>query len=264
LEREHGRRGRHHKRAGGDEALPPGAHARVVRAHVRAGIDMTASGDASDTQRVDALSDGVFAIAMTLLGAELQIAPRHAGSLGDALLAAWPSYLSFLMSFTTIAIIWVNHHRLFLRIRKIDHSLLIYNGLLLMITTMIPFTTRILADNINSRTEHHTATFLYSAVLCGLTGVFNLLWRHAAKGARLLDRAVEPRLIARISRQYGFGPVFYAVSCGLALVNPWVSLAADFLIALFFALPVWNLGMAAALRSDAARPGRTDEGGPSR
>jgi uncharacterized membrane protein len=225
---------------------------------------MTASGDASDTQRVDALSDGVFAIAMTLLGAELQIAPLHAGPLGDAILAAWPSYLSFLMSFTTIAIIWVNHHRLFLRIRRVDHLLLIYNVLLLMVTTVIPFVTRILSDNMKSNTEHHTATFIYSAVLCGLTGVFNLLWRHAARGARLLDRAVEPWLIERINRQYGFGPVFYAVSCGMALVNPWVSLAADFLIAIFFALPVWSLGRAEALRSDAARTARTDEGGPAR
>jgi hypothetical protein len=101
--------------------------------------------------------------------------------------------------------------------------------------------TRVLADHMQSRTEQRTAAVLYSGVLCGLTAVFNLLWRHAAADNLLIDKAIEPRLIERINRQYGFGPVFYAVSAALALVNPWASLAANFLIAIFFALPVWSL-----------------------
>jgi uncharacterized membrane protein len=220
---------------------------------------MIARGDASETQRVDALSDGVFAIAMTLLGAELTITPTHTGSLAAALLAAWPSYVSFLMSFITIAIIWVNHHRLFMNIRKVDHTLMMYNGLLLMVTTVLPFVTRVLAEHMTEENERRTATLLYGGILCGLASIFNLLWRHAALGTRLLDHAIEPRLIARINRQYGFGPVFYAVSCGLALVNPWVSLGADFLIAIFFALPVWSLGRALAPQPGARMPG-DDEG----
>jgi uncharacterized membrane protein len=205
---------------------------------------VSARGDASETLRIDALSDGVFAIAMTLLGAELEIPPTHEAPLAAELVAAWPAYVSFLMSFITIAIIWINHHRLFMHIHKVDHVLLVYNGLLLMLTTTLPFITRVLAQHMTSPSEQRTAVIVYGGSLCGLASIFNLLWRHAGVGTRLLDDAVDARWIARINRQYGFGPVFYAASCALALVNPWASLAADFLIAIYFALPVWSLGQA--------------------
>jgi uncharacterized membrane protein len=101
--------------------------------------------EAKETGRLEAFSDGVFAIAITLLILEIKV--PHAQELGPgtglgaALLRLWPSYLAFVTSFATILGMWVHHHRLFTHIRRIDHTFLFWNGLLLFLVTVVPFPT---------------------------------------------------------------------------------------------------------------------------
>ena len=96
--------------------------------------------DEKETGRLEAFSDGVFAIAITLLILEIHV-PKEVekGGLAPALLAEWPSYLAFVSSFAIIGIMWINHHRMFEFVRRIDQTLLLLNGLLLLAITFIPF-----------------------------------------------------------------------------------------------------------------------------
>src|ERR1700759_1438633 len=96
--------------------------------------------------RLEAFSDGVFAIAITLLVLDLGVPEPGSGSLGHELLAQWPSYASYVISFLTIGIIWINHHAAFGRLRVVDHSILIWNLALLMTVSVLPFTTRLMAE----------------------------------------------------------------------------------------------------------------------
>ena len=123
---------------------------------------------ATETARIEAFSDGVFAIAITLLVLDLKV-PRglaEGRTLADALLAQWPAYLAFASSFMTILIMWVNHHRIFTLVGQSDERLLFYNGLLLMGVTVVPFPTSLVAEycatTVSAR-PHSSKTRLSSA-----------------------------------------------------------------------------------------------------
>jgi uncharacterized membrane protein len=142
-----------------------------------------------ETGRVEAFSDGVFAIAITLLVLNIQV-PHDlpAGkSLANALIDQWPTYLAFVTSFATIGIMWINHHRLFAHIRRSDNPLLVLNGLLLIGITLVPFPTALLAAYIGHPDEQ-VAALVYGGTLVVIAICFNLLWLYASRGKRLLDR----------------------------------------------------------------------------
>ena len=107
-----------------------------------------------DMNRLNNLSDGVFAIAMTLLALELRVPRGTDGAhLAHELLELWPSYAAFLTSFVTIGIIWLNHHRLFALIRCVDSRLLLCNTLLLLIVTAVSFPTSLVAEYVTMIVE---------------------------------------------------------------------------------------------------------------
>jgi uncharacterized membrane protein len=193
---------------------------------------------ASDTARIEAFSDGVFAIAITLLVLDLKV-PRDVadgGSLARALLAQWPAYLAFLTSFMTILIMWVNHHRMFSLIGRSDDRLLLYNGLLLMGVTLVPFPTSLVAEYLRHDGQR-TAAIVYNATFIVIAVCFNLLWRTAAVEDRLLHPQADREAVQAIFDAYRYGPVWYVVAFGLAFVNVTVSLALNLGLALYFAAP---------------------------
>lgn len=196
---------------------------------------------ASETARVEAFSDGVFAIAITLLILEIRV-PTHDAlaergvPLARALLEQWPSYFAFLTSFLTIGIMWLNHHRLFTLIRRADHTLILLNLLLMLGVTFVPFPTALLAEHLTGP-DAHIAAAVYSGTFVGVAIVFNVLWRYAATGMRLIGRDVDPGAVDAQTKQYVFGPVVYLAAFLLAWVSVMASVALNFAIALFFALP---------------------------
>jgi uncharacterized membrane protein len=191
-----------------------------------------------ETARVEAFSDGVFAIAITLLVLDLHIPTGlpPGTRLSDALLSQWPTYLGFLSSFATVGIIWINHHRMFTLIHRSDHTLLILNGLLLLGITFVPFPTALVAAYL-AQPDEQTAVFVYVATFILISICFNLLWGYASHGGHLLDPRVEPEAVSAITRQYRFGPLLYGIAFLLAWLQPTVGMGFTLLLALYFAIP---------------------------
>lgn len=193
----------------------------------------------NETGRVEAFSDGVLAIVITLLVLELQV-PRGLTSeaaLGAALAHEWPAYFAFLTSFATVGIMWVNHHRLFTLIGRVDHWLLMLNLLLLLTICVVPFPTAIVAEYLGSEGAR-TATLVLGGVFVLTAIVFNALWRYASHGRRMIADHVPQDVIDAQTRQYHLGPLFYFASLLLAIVSPLLSVGVNLAMAVFFALPL--------------------------
>jgi uncharacterized membrane protein len=207
----------------------------------------------SETARVEAFSDGVFAIAITLLILDVKV-PREmvsSAALTRALHDAWPSFFAFLTSFAVIGIMWLNHHRLFTLIRRSDHTLIVLNLLLLLGVTFVPFPTALLAEYLGHPGERVAALF-YNGTFVGLSIVFNGLWHYASQGRRLLGENCTPEMAEQQTRQYRYGPLMYAAALAVAFVSVGLSVALDLGLAVFFALPLRGSGPAPPARTSVA------------
>lgn len=192
-----------------------------------------------ETGRVEAFSDGVFAIAVTLLVLDLKV-PKPDDLAGRPLAAAlahqWPSFLAYLTSFATILVMWVNHHILFTRIRRTDQLFLFLNGFLLLLVTFVPFPTDLVAEHLRGGGEPaRTAGLVYSGTYVLLAVAFNGLWRYASSGGRLVDHRIAQERIDEITRQYAPGIPMYLVATGLVFISVAASIALCLAMALFFA-----------------------------
>lgn len=189
------------------------------------------------TSRLEAFSDGVFAIAMTLLVLEVRVPPAGPGAppLWSALLRQWPAYLGYVTSFATIGIMWINHHLNFTVIRRTDHSLLVLNGLLLLGVTFLPFPTGLVAAYVGHPGER-VAAAVYAGTFLFIAVIWNVMWRYASTRGHLLGRDVDPERIAAITRAYNPGALCYLVAFAAAFVSALASLAIIAALALYFAL----------------------------
>src|SRR5712691_5287703 len=198
--------------------------------------------DEKNTNRLEAFSDCVFAVAITLLVLNIKVPGMDSASkpldedLWRQLFKEWPLLVAYVTSFATIGIMWINHHRLFTHIKRTDTGLLLLNLLLLLIIVFILVPTALLAEYIVLPIDH-VAAIIYSGTNVVLAICFNLLWRYASYHNRFLGKNVDTRAVAAISRQYMFGPLLYLVAFGLAWFNTPASLVLNFMLALFFALP---------------------------
>ena len=169
-----------------------------------------------ETGRVEAFSDGVFAIAITLLVLEFKVPHLEGASNRDvwhALAALWPSLVAFLASFAAILIMWINHHGLFRMIHRVDSPLLYVNGLLLLLVTFVPFPTAVLAEYLGHSGEGAAAGF-YCLTFVFVSLAFNAWW-HTATTRGLLKRHVTTRHVARIRTAYRLGLLVYVAAAGL-------------------------------------------------
>ena len=200
----------------------------------------------SDTARIEAFSDGGFAIAITLLIIEVHVPAReHAETLGHELLRIWPSYLGYLTSFLTIGVMWINHHYVFELIDRVDRTMLLLNTLLLMLIAFVPFPTAVLAQFVETGGAR-AAAVLYGATLTLTALTYFAWWRYASAGRRLMAEQVPDEVIDDITRAYTPGALLYGGAALVAFVQPWVSAALYLGIALFYALPLaqWRARLA--------------------
>jgi len=191
-----------------------------------------------ETVRVEAFSDGVFAIAMTLLALELRVPHGTPGSkLGEELLELWPSYAAFLTSFITIGIIWLNHHRLFALVARVDSRLLLCNTLLLLVVTALSFPTSLVAEYLGHEGER-VAAVTYAAMFLLLSLSFNLMWWRirAAKHPRLLGVPDDDPEVLDLHAAYRFGSVPYLACVGIALINATAAVAMILALAIYWAI----------------------------
>jgi uncharacterized membrane protein len=215
------------------------------------GDNASASESYTGTERILAFSDGVFAIAITLL--VLDLVPPHVGhGVVQKLLDAWPNYLSYALSFFIIGILWANHHQMFTQIKRSNHMFLLINIVFLMWVAALPFPTALLAEGLShydavgrqAVVAIYTGMFLVGALL------FNLEWWYAIYHGRLLGEGADPEAVKRTpplgltaqraahlaARSYYIGPVAYLVDLALWFVSIEASLGLFFALALFYAV----------------------------
>lgn len=185
--------------------------------------------------RLEAFSDGVLAIVITLLVLELKTphleAANDAGEALTALLALAPKFLGYLLSFFFVAVFWINHHRFFRLIRQVDNGLLWLNILLLLALSFVPFPTAMIGEYPGNATG--LAIFALVLMTAGLA--FNLMWRHA-RLRQLYHAGVSPALVAQAAARGLVGPALYALAAVLAFVLPPAAWALFVAIPLFYAM----------------------------
>lgn len=200
----------------------------------------------SDTRRIESFSDGVFAIAVTLLVLEIKVPSQQVVNefgLALSLISIWPSYLAFATSFVTILVIWAHHHWIFSLIKRADHLLVYLNGLLLLVVTFVPFPTGLLAEYL-LHPEARVAAGFYTGTFFLISLSFDILWIHVSAGNRLLvtqEIAMDQSSSARITLHYRLGSLLYLGAFGLSFWSEILSVASCLLLALFFAIDAWPL-----------------------
>jgi uncharacterized membrane protein len=179
------------------------------------------------TGRLEAFSDGVFAIAITLLALELKVPHLEAGHITSSALAAaldaeWPSYFAFVTSFFTVLIMWVHHHLIFKLVRRTDVTLLFANGFLLMLITVVPFPTAVVSEYLRTPAAP-AACMVYAGFFVLISiGFWILLW--AAFRRSVLDPEASDATVERLRRSYRLGPPLYLSATAAAPFSPWLAM----------------------------------------
>jgi len=200
--------------------------------------DPGSKSDQRDTFRIETLSDGVFAIAITLLVLDIKVPKLENQHLGEALLAQWPSYLAYFLSFLVLGIVWANHHNMFKYIRYTDQALLILNILFLLVVSFTPFPTALLAAYVENPDEKHVAAIVYTGT-AALVGLFFFLLRWYAFGNyRLIDSSLEKPVVQRMLWRSLVAPIFCLLALLISLITVEVSLGIYFIVMLFYAFPL--------------------------
>jgi uncharacterized membrane protein len=197
--------------------------------------------DTTQINRLEAFSDGVFAIAITLLVLELRLPQStdtgEGGRLLTHLLELWPTYLAYITSFITIGIMWANHHAMFQIIRRTDRNLLMLNVILLMFITFFNFPTVVVAEYFQAP-DGRIAALFYSGTLFVIGIFFNVTWWYAARNPHLLDPQFDQGRSAALTRQYSIGTTLYLIAFVLAFFSVTASVGMCLLLAVFFAFPL--------------------------
>jgi uncharacterized membrane protein len=184
------------------------------------------------SSRLETFSDGVFAIAATLLILNVHADGPH---LGHALTRAWPSYAAYAVSFVTIGIMWVNHHGVFAQIDKVDRTFLMINVFFLMSIAFVPFPTVLVAEHLRDA-NLKVAALTYGFTLTITATLYNFLWLYASGRRRLLRDDADPRVVSGITRSYLPGPFIYLAAALIAFWKSSVSVALFAVIAAFYML----------------------------
>ncbi len=188
--------------------------------------------------RIETFSDGVFAIAATLLVLEIKVPSAAGHSLSHELGRLWPSFAAFVVSFFTIGIIWVNHHALYDRIKECTRTLMFLNLFLLLWVSFIPFPTALVAGYLRDGTAagQHLAAAFYAAtfLLMGLT--FFLSYYYAGR-KKLLSEELTLVQVRALLRRNAVGQLGYAAAIGVAFVSAPASLAISGLVAAYYVHP---------------------------
>ena len=184
-----------------------------------------------ETARLEAFSDGVFAVAITLLVLDLVKVPEappgevlSAASLAAALGRQWPGYVAFVLSFLTILVMWVNHHSMFRMIQKTDPALMFANGALLLLVTLVPFPTALLAEFLTEPAGPAAAAF-YGGLFVLISLGFITLWWTAAFRRNLLWPDVTRERLRRRWRANLVGFPLYSLAFLGAFVSPYLTVA---------------------------------------
>ena len=186
--------------------------------------------------RVVFFSDAVFAITVTLLVLEIR-PPTDYTNLLHGLVALWPSYLAYALTFLFIGQVWANHHVMFDHIRAADRVILLLNTLLLMMVAFLPFTTSVLAGALRSGHGLRTAAVLYGIAFDATALTFNAVWQYACRH-RLLQETLDPADATAIGRRFRLALAWLTIGALLGLLIPVLGVAVIAAFNVFYWLPI--------------------------
>jgi uncharacterized membrane protein len=198
------------------------------------------SSKGGDSSRIESFSDNVFGFALTLLVLTIKVPTIPPGDQPGYLLQQlgeqWPSYVTYVLSFVTVLLMWINHHVMFQRVQIADHALMFLNGMMLLPVTLVPFPTSLLAVFIrHPQARYAAALFAGSFVL--MAGSYNLVWNHIT---RINQReGVEEDLVVLRHRTKKIRLVFwlYIAAFVIAFIEPRACIGFCFLLAIYLSLP---------------------------
>ena len=193
---------------------------------------------ATDTGRVEAFSDAVLAVAITILALEMGTPAHHHDALFPALLHQWPVYLGYLISFAYIGVIWLNHHQAFTRIRTVDRGLHAANLALLFTTAALPFPTGVLSDTLQEQlasSDVRTAVALYALIAAAMCASWLWIYTHLTRHPAILDTSAEPHYVPHGQLRAAIGIASYLLGGALGwLITPTIALAVFLLLPAFY------------------------------
>lgn len=189
------------------------------------------------TNRLEAFSDGVFAVAITLLVLELNVPSGN--HLWHQLADEWPSFAAFAVSFWVIGIIWVNHHSVIDHIGRANRTVLFLNLLLLFAVVFIPFSTALIAEHLKSGEDEEAAAAVYAISFTLMSVGFGALWTYIVSPRRRAELAVEisDQEIRIRTRRFTVGNLIYPLAIGISFISPAVVLIVIGLLAVYYAIP---------------------------
>ena len=193
----------------------------------------------TDTARVEAFSDGVFAIALTLLVLELAVPEIDKGSFVAQLKHEWPAYLAYIAAFLNIASIWINHHDLFTRVSRVNIQVIVANLGVLFVSSLFPWPTAVLGaawttSELPMRHDQITACILYAIVGLGVPVAMGLLYAYLGRKPALLESSNEVAYMKSGFRRSTFSLAIYPMAAALSFVAPVISLVLFAIVPLFF------------------------------
>jgi len=185
--------------------------------------------------RVEAFSDGVFAIAITLL--VLTIAqPANYRDLGNQLWDRWPSLAAYVVTFFVIGVMWLNHHSIFGYLERIDRPLVYLNLLLLLTVVFLPYPTGVLGEALRRGEGTKVAAVVYAVTMAVNAYCWAALWLYASSGRRLLHEGFPEAQRRSATMAFTAGSVVYTFSIAIALINAYALLAFHFLAVVYYAV----------------------------
>jgi uncharacterized membrane protein len=191
----------------------------------------------SGTARLETFSDGVFAVAATLLVLEFTVNHHSKSDLGQQLLDLWPAYLAYVTTFITIGIIWINHHHTVSLLGRIDRTMLFINNLLLLTIVFLPFATRLVADDLNHDFhpgDEKAAVLAYSATFVVMALLHLVWWEYARHNRRLISEDTPDAALRAVDRAYFPGVPMYGTVFVVAFFSPLAAVIMTLAIAAFY------------------------------
>jgi len=191
-----------------------------------------------ETGRIEAFSDGVFAIAVTLLVLELHVPELKGGDtpvqLLEALKMQWPGYIAFIISFFSIFIIWVNHHKVFKQIYRRNTGLMFANGFILFLVSLVSYPSALLARFFLTDSKQLSVT-IYTGLFVLINLAFNLLWQQATLDKKLLRPGISDAAIRQLRNNYLYGFPTYLAAFAVSFFYPDLALGIYVLLWIFWA-----------------------------
>jgi uncharacterized membrane protein len=182
--------------------------------------------------RLEAFSDGVFAVAITLL--VIEIAVPTGEDLWHQLKEEWPSFAAFFVSFWVIGIIWVNHHGVLDHLKRANRGVLYLNLLLLMTVVFIPFSTALLAEHLKSGADEEVAAVVYSAAFTAMGLAFGSLWTYITRHRQALGVELSDDEVRRRTVVFLIGNPFYVIALVVAFISPAAVLVINGAVAIYY------------------------------